>query len=419
LVFGEVSSVKEDLETKGMVFMKTNDSILFSPGKIGGITIKNRFVRSATFESVANEDGTATEAYQKIYESLARGNTGLIITGMIYTATSGKSFVKQIGLHSDKTIDRLSAVTETVHQHGSVIFAQLVHGGRQTQLQGMRPKAPSATRPDLIYQVYPRAMGHEEIVEVVKGFGAAAKRAQKAGFDGIQIHGAHGYLVSEFLSPFFNRRNDEWGGSPEKRFFFLKRVYETIREAVGVDYPVTVKINVDDHTPKPGLSIEEVAGHVRRLVEMGIDAVEISCGTLSFSMFKQIRGNVPARAFAKTKPLLIQPFANFLLRNVFPEKRFTFEEAYNLWACRYLKAPMGNVPLILVGGMRNFQGMEKIVKEGEADFISMARPFIAQPMLVKQWEEGNEKPPVCINCNNCLGALALHEPLRCNRNRKF
>ncbi|ABW67300.1 oxidoreductase [Desulfosudis oleivorans] len=399
--------------------MKTNDSILFSPAKIGGITIKNRFVRSATYEGVANEDGTATEAYLKIYELLARGHTGLIITGMIYTDISGRSYPKQAGLHSDKTIDRLSEVTEAVHQHGSAIFAQLVHGGRQTEVGGIRPKAPSATRPDLIYQVYPRAMHHQEIVEAVKGFGEAAKRARKAGFDGIQIHGAHGYLVSQFLSPFFNRRNDEWGGSPEKRFLFLKRVYETIREAVGADYPVIVKINVDDHTPKPGLSIEEVAGHIKRLVEMGIDAVEISCGTLSFSMFKQIRGNVPVRAFAKTKPLPIQPVARLVLKNAFPEKRFAFEEAYNLWACRYLKASMGNVPLILVGGMRNFQGMGKIVAEGEADFISMCRPFIAQPMLVKQWEEGNEKPPVCVNCNNCLGGLALQEPLRCNRNRVF
>ena len=399
--------------------MKTNDSILFSPETIGGITIKNRFVRSATFEGRANDDGIVTDGYLKIYKSLAQGNTGLIITGMIYTATNGKSYTTQAGLHNDATIGPLSAVTETVHKHGSIVFAQLVHGGRQTQLQGKRPKAPSVTKPDLMYQVYPRAMSQKEIVEAIKGFGEAAKRAQKAGFDGIQIHGAHGYLVSEFLSPYFNRRNDEWGGSPEKRFRFLERTYEEIREAVGTDYPVTVKINVDDHTPKPGLSIEEVTGHIERLVKMGIDAVEISCGTLAFSMFNQSRGNVPVRAFSRTKPLPIQPLARLLLRNVYPEKRFTFEEAYNLWASRYLKPFMGDVPLILVGGLRDFQGMEKIVTEGDADFISMCRPFIAQPMLVKKWEEDTEAPLVCINCNNCLGGLALHEPLWCNRNRAF
>ncbi|MDY6905995.1 MAG: NADH:flavin oxidoreductase [Thermodesulfobacteriota bacterium] len=399
--------------------MKKNDSILFSPGKIGSIPTKNRFVRSATYENAANENGTASEAYLKIYELLARGNVGLIISGMIYTSISGKSYARQIGLHSDAMIDSLMDVTETVHRHGAIMFAQLVHGGRQTNVQGWRPPAPSVTKPDIIYQVYPRAMHHKEIVEAVKGFGEAAKRAQKAGFDGIQIHGAHGYLVSEFLSPYFNRRNDEWGGSPEKRFHFLKRVYEAIREAVGADYPVTVKINVDDHTPGPGLSIEETAGHIERLVAAGIDAVEISCGTLAFSMFNQIRGNVPVKAFAKTKPLPLQPFAGLLLRKVYPEDRFVFEEAYNRWASRRIKALMKNVPLMLVGGMRTFQDMEEIVEDDEADFISMCRPLIAQPMLVKQWAEGNVKPPVCINCNNCLGGLALEEILRCNRNRKF
>lgn len=399
--------------------MEKNKSILFYPGKIGSISIKNRFVRSATFEHAATEEGCVTDGYRKIYDKLARGHIGLLITGMIYTSKNGKSYHGQVGLHSDDTIDGLTSVTENVHQNGSTIFAQLAHGGRQTQVQGWRPMAPSATRPDMIYKVYPRSMSHKEIIESIEGFGEAAKRAKRAGFDGIQIHGAHGYLVSEFLSPYFNQRTDEWGGTPEKRFLFIKRVYTAIRDAVGDDYPVAVKLNADDYTPKPGLSIQETTEHVQRLVEIGIDAIEISCGTLCFSMFNQSRGNVPVRAFSRTMPLPFQPFAGLFIKATYPEKQFNFQEAYNLWACSHLKSSMAGVPLILVGGIRDFQGMEEIVKDNKADFISMSRPFIAQPLIVKKWQKGDRTPPICLNCNNCLGGLALEEQLRCNRKRVF
>lgn len=292
-------------------------------------------------------------------------------------------------------------------------------------MQGVRPAAPSFGMPDLIYKVIPRSMEVKEILKAIQDFGSAALRAKKAGFDGIQIHGAHGYLVHEFLSPYFNRRTDEWGGTPENRFRFLKRVYESIRESVGTDYPVTIKLNVSDHTPGQGLPIEEVVEQATHLVAMGIDAIEISCGTLAYSMFHSSRGKVPVKGFSRTQPILMQPLASFLLHRAFPEKNYIFEEAYNLWASSYIKPVLGDVPLILVGGLRTFQTMEPIVQEGKADFISLSRPLIREPFLVKKWQEEREgekenwKIPTCTNCNKCYVGVANHEVLKCDEKRVF
>lgn len=399
--------------------MNQDDNILFTSREIGSVTINNRFVRSATYENAANTDGSIGEEYIRIYKKLSRGEIGLIITGMIHTSDDGRSYDRQAGLHSDAMIEGFSVMNEMVHKNGSKIFAQLCHGGRQTMVHGIRPPAPSAGRPDMTYRVYPRVMSQREILSAIQGFAAGAKRAQKAGFDGIQIHAAHGYLISQFLSPYFNRRHDEWGGSPEKRFRLLKRVYEAMRETVGSEYPLTVKINIEDHTPRPGLTLQETTGHIQRLVDLGINAIEISCGTISFSMFNQSRGNVPVRVLAKIMDRPVQPLARMFLKMTFPEKKFVFYENYNLWACNDVKPMMGGVPLILVGGLRNYESMEKIVQEEKADFVSFSRPFICQPMIVKNWSQGDLKKITCENCNKCFGFLPLDESVRCNLNRSF
>jgi len=188
---------------------------------------------------------------------------------------------------------------------------------------------------------------------------------------------------------------------------------------VGSSYPITAKMNIEDHTPKPGLTIEESAGHIKRLVELGIDAVEISCGTVSFSLFKQCRGNVPVKVLAKAMIKPIQPFTEITLKIAWPDKNYTFYENYNLEACDKVKHLMGNTPLILVGGLRNYESMEKIIREQKADFISLCRPFIRQPMIVKNWGSGDIKQITCNNCNNCFGYVPLDESVRCNLNRAF
>jgi len=399
--------------------MNKDERILFTPAKIGNVTIKNRFVRSATFENAAGKDGSIGGEYIKIYDTLSKGETGLIITGMIHTGDEGRSYHRQAGLHSDEMISAFLAMNDKVHRNGSKIFAQLCQGGRQSNVLGLRPGAPSTGMIDLIYRVYPRPMQNREILSAIQSFAAAAKRAQKAGFDGIQIHAAHGYLISQFLSPYFNRRKDEWGGTVEKRFNFLKRVYESMREAVGSSYPLTAKINIEDHTPYPGLMLEESVEHIKKMVELGIDAVEISCGTLCFSMFNQSRGQVPVDVLSKAMIKPLQPFARMTLKLAYPEKKFRFSENYNLRACGELKPLMGGIPLILVGGVRDYESMSGIVRGQKADFVSLCRPFIRQPMFVKSWAGGDVRELTCNNCNKCFGFVPLDETIRCNLNRKF
>lgn len=395
------------------------ESILFTQKSIGKIEIANRFVRSATFECAAKVDGSVGDKYLKIYERLSKGKVGLIISGMMYISEPGKSYRFQAGLHSDEMIPGMSKVTNMVHQSDSKIFAQLCHGGRQTLVQGRRPMAPSAGGIDFIYQVIPRPIKIDEIKAAIKDFGNAALRAKKAGFDGVQIHGAHGYLVNEFLSPFFNHRSDEWGGNVNNRFEFLKCIYESIREKVGDDFPVTIKLNVNDHTPQKGLSIEDVKIHCERLTKMGINAVELSCGTLAYSMFNQSRGGVPAKGFASTLPLPFRWAACKLFERVFPQQRYIFEEGYNLWASQHIRKVLQDVPLIMVGGLRSPDIMEKIIHEDKADFVSMCRPLIREPMIIKKWGNGNLKPVSCVNCNKCFVVLAHHEMLSCGNKRSF
>ena len=399
--------------------MNPTESKLFSPFQIGNLIIDNRFIRSATFECAANDDGSVSEDYAKIYRRLAKGKIGMIITGMISISEEGKSYKRQASLHSDEMIPGFSQLLNEVHEIGGKVFAQIAHGGRQSEVQGISPKAPSFGIPDMVYRVIPRQMSVKDIKRIIKDFGNSALRAKKAGFDGVQIHGAHGYLISQFLSPFFNHRNDEWGKDAKGRFQFLRKVFDEIREKVGEDYPVIIKINIEDHTPFKGISTEEVFKNLESLVEMGIDGVETSRGTLAFSMFDMCRGSVPSKEMSKIMPKPAQAMTNIALKLNYPEKKVAFTEAYNRLPGKKLKEVLNDCPLILVGGMRGFPLMDHIVTNGEADFISLCRPLIREPLILKKWSKGNTKDPTCVNCNKCLAGLAHHMVLQCREKKKF
>ena len=198
-------------------------SHLFSPMRIGRLELRNRFVRSATFEGMAKENGEVSDEILNLYRNLAKGGIGLIITGHCYVNPLGKAFFNQVGIYSDEMIPGLKRLVQEVHEHGGKIVFQLAHAGRQTtrKITGYPPIGPSGKGRDPIYFVKPREMTEADIHETIRSFGRAAKRAVEAGADGIQLHGAHGYLINQFLSPFYNSRSDAWGGSEEGRFRFL------------------------------------------------------------------------------------------------------------------------------------------------------------------------------------------------------
>jgi len=343
-------------------------SILFEVSNIAGLELKNRLVRSATAERMCDEDGRPEQAMIDLYADLARGGVGLIVTGHAFVHESGKAHPTMTAVHRDDLVPSLRALGEVVHQEGGKVVMQINHAGRQTSEEtiGRNPVAPSPV-PRGKGGPRPHELTEAEIRELVAAFGRAAGRAKEAGFDGVQLHGAHGYLINQFCSPASNWRRDRWGGSIARRLRFLEEVAAAARDEVGNDYPLLIKLGVQDFV-RDGLTLDNGAEIVRHLADWGLDAVEISCGMGATSARKDI------------------------LR---PD-----DEAYFLPQARRAREAT-DLPIILVGGMRSLAVMESILEEGTADFISMSRPLIREPDLPNQWREGRTEPAACISCNNC------------------
>lgn len=363
---------------------------IFSSISIGRLNLKNRLVHSATYESMSETSGEVSPALLERYRQLANGGVGLIIPGHMNVHPVGKAGPRQTGIFSDDLTPGLKKLVSVIHEEQSKVCFQLAHAGRQTRKEttGYDPIAPSNDGIDPTFGIEPKTMSVAEIHEVIEAFGDAGRRAYEAGADGIQIHAAHGYLINQFISPFFNRRDDEWGGSDEKRFLFLKEVLSTIKKNIPADLPVLIKLNTDDFTPQLGIKPKLAAVYAKWLVELGIDGIEISSGTLSYSPFSMSRSKKASGDF---------PFKN----------------SYHLEAAEIIKPAIGNVPLMLVGGMREIEQMEGILEDGKADMISMSRPFIMEPGLAKQFESRKSVSCRCISCNNCLVAVRQGLPLKC------
>jgi 2,4-dienoyl-CoA reductase-like NADH-dependent reductase (Old Yellow Enzyme family) len=356
-------------------------SILFNPIEINGMNVPNRIVRSATNDRWAENSGKVTAGLIHVYETLARGGVGLIVTGHAYVTPNGKAGPSMLGVYDDRLTPGLKSLTDAVHKYDSKFVLQINHAGRQTATAtiGETPLAPSAVSNSITNET-PRAMTNEEVESVFKDFADAAARAVTAGFDGIQIHCAHGYLASQFISPYTNRRNDAWGGSLEKRMRFPLELYRRVRNTVGNRYPVMIKLNAEDYLDN-GLTVEDSTKIAGALAAEGIDAIEISGGTLESNN-------------------------QMVKKHILNEE----DEAYFLQHAKKYKT-VADVPLILVGGLRSPSVMERILAVGDADMISLCRPLIREPDLVKQWREGRRTKADCISCNGCQ--KYRDEPVRC------
>jgi 2,4-dienoyl-CoA reductase-like NADH-dependent reductase (Old Yellow Enzyme family) len=379
--------------------MEKATSILFTSMSIGKVRIRNRFVRSATDESMADRHGFATEQFVRLHEALAKGQVGLQITGHAYVSPEGKYCEGQLGLDSDGCVPGLLELTSRVHKLGGAIFVELSHCGSQSLLTNGRLVAPSAvTNPEKHGE--PAELSDNEIWKIVDAFGEAARRSVEAGFDGIHLHAGHGYLMSEFSSPHSNRRVDYWGGNSEKRGRFTVEVYRAIRKKVGSDAPVCAKFGLEDQGIAEGLSIEEGLARAAELDGMGLDCFEVSCGLMSHTDSARTHIGVDSKRAAED--LLFHRIGKK------PEP-----EAYFLKYAESLRKHV-RAPLMLVGGIRRIETMARIISENKADFISMARPFIREPDLVRQIRNGRTGMVACTSCNICL----MHEgkaPIRCWR----
>jgi len=366
-------------------------SILFSPFEIKGMSLKNRFVRSATFEGASEPNGEVSPLQLDMYRNLAAGEVALIISGTCCVHENGRLFASQNGLIHDKAIKGMARLAEAVHENGGKVAVQLFHAGREVSsfTPDQEGLGPSDVKNDPYFKHPHRAMTHEEITDVVDAFGAAAGRAKDAGFDAVQMHGAHAYLFAQFLSPNSNHRKDQWGGTLENRLRLHLEVLKSVRKRVGPDFPVLIKVGVQDGFDG-GLILEEGLRAAQLLADAGYDGLEISQG---------LRGV----RFHETE---------FRTKLKKPEDHGYFRK----WSAAVKKTV--HVPVMAQGGIRDLEMAEEILQQGEADLVALSRPLISEPDLIARWRKGDKKPARCISCNKCIDELESMRPISCILDRQ-
>jgi 2,4-dienoyl-CoA reductase-like NADH-dependent reductase (Old Yellow Enzyme family) len=400
--------------------MSTNGRMLFTPIAIGKLVLPGRLIKTATAETRANDDGIVTQEVIDFYRPMARGGTPLIITGNIYVSRDGKSAPRQLGADADDKIPGLARLVRTVHSHGSKMFAQLNHCGRQVVPRFAQvPEAVSASDvKELITGTRPRELTLLEIGRIVQRYADAAARCREAGFDGVQIHAANGYLMSQFLTPYTNRRTDSYGGSVEGRTRLLREVYRAIRSRVGPEFPIIIKMNGADQLPlRRGLTTEELAEIAAIMEREGVDAIEVSVGHYESGMVmvrgtfwrclrNMVQGSMRYLPFVRrwgfrlTWPLLAVLF----------DLIWTRREGFNTPFTEEFRKHV-RIPVIAVGGFRTREAMEAAIAQGRCDIVSAGRAFIADPLLYRHIKE-NQPGPRCVDCNACIGHLGA-QPADC------
>ena len=351
---------------------------LFEPVAIGKMIIPNRAVMPAMGSAYATPDNKAGDKLVAYLERRARGGVGLIIAEICAIDPRGRALPNELGGWSDDFIPALARIPEAVHRHGAKAAIQLHHAGRETLpdiIDGAVPEAPSAI-PSVIYRQPCEAMSLERIAEIIEAYAAAARRAQAAGFDAVEIHGAHGYLISQFLSPFTNHREDKYGGDDAGRSRFLLEVIAAVRKKTGPDFPIIVRVSADEIIAD-GYHLEFMQALAPKLVAAGVNAIHASLGAYSTPGFLNVAS-------------------------------MDTETGFNLFRARAIKETV-NVPVIGVGRISNPAIAEESLARGDADLIAFGRPLLADPDFVKKAKEGRPadiRP--CIACNQgCIERLLL------------
>ncbi len=357
----------------------------FSSTTLGRLTLKNRFVRSATWDGMGFSDGSFSPAQIDLYRNLSRGGAGLLTTGFIAVTEQGRRNREQNLLCETRHEQSLRRVVEVVKREEVALIAQLVHCGgyAKTETSNLPIIAPDAER-EPIFEDQPQAITEAEIKILSTQFAEAAARAREAGCDGVQIHAAHGYLISQFLSPCTNHRADNYGGTLENRARFLIEVYEKARSYVGTDFTVTIKINGSDYFPD-GFECEDSIKVTQKLAELKLDGVEVSGGNPISKPLTPIPQAIKA---GKNEV----PFQNELLM---------FTESLQ-------------IPVAAVAGIRSREAVEELINQG-ISLISLSRPLICEPDLIKQWQAGREEPSRCNSCNRCFIPAFKGKGIKCNK----
>ncbi len=355
---------------------------IFEPMKINHLELKNRMVVSAMVTNYCTPDGMATEKFIAYHEHKAKGGWGLIITEDYAVTPTAGGFVKLPGLWEDGQIESHRRLTERIHAAGGKIAAQIYHAGRETSsaITGEQPVAPSPLKDPTMPET-PRALTVKEIHELVERFGDCARRAKEAGFDAVEVHGAHGYLVGAFASPFSNKRSDEYGGTIRNRARFAMEIIRNIKEKCGEDYPVLYRMSAVEYVPG-GLEIEESKVLARLVEEAGADCIHCSQGVYA------------------TTHVIIPP--SVVPRAAYVENAAEIKKAVS-------------IPVIAVGRINDAEIAESVLESGKADLVTMARASLADPDMPNKVKEGRKDEVIrCIGClQGCTGENGKGNCVRC------
>jgi 2,4-dienoyl-CoA reductase-like NADH-dependent reductase (Old Yellow Enzyme family) len=370
----------------------------FSRAALGPLELRNRFIKAATFEGMAPRN-VVTEALIDFHRAFVAGGVGMTTLAYCAVSSDGQGAPGEVVMR-DEALPGLRRFAEAVHAHGAAASIQLGHAGPvagRTAPRGLAPSrvfAPQAMK-------FTRACTDADLARITGDFARAARLAAGAGFDAIELHYGHGYLVSAFLSPRLNRRTDRWGGSVENRARFAREVARAVRDAVGPRTAVIAKWNVADGVPG-GLQVDESVAAARLLEADGaLDALELTGGSSFQNPMYLFRGEPPIRELAAAFPLPLRLAFRLTARRFMPT--YPFEEAFFLADARRFRAAL-RLPLVLLGGINRVETVRRALAEGFA-FVALGRALLREPALVERWRAGDPGPATCTHCNQCIPTI--------------
>ena len=363
------------------------DSKLFTPFQLGPLTLRNRTIRSAAFESMGKDFGP-TQKLKDYHVSVARGGIGMTTLAYASINRSGVSFNSQLWLR-DEIIPALKDITDAIHQEGAAAAIQIGHCGNMTHWSTAGSFPVSASNGFNLYSpTFHRRMSHAEIAETAKDFGRAVKLAHEAGFDSVEVHAGHGYLISQFLSPWTNRRRDAYGGSLTNRMRFMQEcLTEVLEEATKLKMAVVVKHNMEDGF-KGGIEVPESIEIAKEIERLGVHGIVLSSGFVSRAPMAVMRGRIPTKTMGYymgwnewLQKIVVSLFGQWMI------KQYDFEECFFLENAKKFREAL-KLPLIYVGGLVSREGIERVLGEG-FELVQMARALINDPAFVNKMKEGD------------------------------
>jgi 2,4-dienoyl-CoA reductase-like NADH-dependent reductase (Old Yellow Enzyme family) len=370
----------------------------FAPAPLGPIVLPNRIVKSATFEGMARGNGVTDELVD-FHRAVAAGGAGMTTLAYCAVSPDGQGAPGEIVVRQE-ALPGLRRLADAVHERGALASIQIGHAGPVAAGTGRKGMAPSRVfAPQALG--FTRAIDEGEIARITSDFAGAAALAVEAGFDAVELHFGHGYLISAFLSPRLNRRADRWGGSLENRARFARQVARAVRDAVGDRAAVIAKLNMADGVPG-GLWLDESIEAARLLEADGaLHALLLSGGSSFQNPMYLFRGEAPIHELAQAFPRSLRLGFKLTARRFMPE--YPFEEAFFLPYARQFRAALA-MPLILLGGINRLETVRRALAEGFA-FVAIARALLREPGLVDRWRRGDERDSLCIHCNKCVPTI--------------